>query len=212
MFARSRKTKQGGWKPWVSFFGAIVTSILAVVLLLSKWHEGAWLVIIALGALLSVFLAIRGHYNYLAKELEVEPTDAVPQVKMTVLLLVPRLHKGILQAIAYAQSLSEDVRAVHVTLDSRGTAKIKQDWVKFGQEIPLVILESPYRSLVEPVTDYIDQTIAEEPNQMVTVIVPEAVPRRWYHRFLHNNVAIALKLALGSRKNVVITNVRYFLK
>lgn len=212
MFARSRKTKQGGWKPWVSFFGAIITSILAVVLLLSKWHEGAWLVIIALGALLSVFLAIRGHYNYLAKELEVEPTDAVPQVKMTVLLLVPRLHKGILQAIAYAQSLSEDVRAVHVTLDSRGTAKIKQDWVKFGQEIPLVILESPYRSLVEPVTDYIDQTIAEEPNQMVTVIVPEAVPRRWYHRFLHNNVAIALKLALGSRKNVVITNVRYFLK
>lgn len=212
MFARSRNHKDGGWKPWVSFFGAFVTSILAIVLLFSKWHEGAWLVIIALAALMTIFLGIRRHYNYLAKELEVEPSDTVPKVKMTVLLLVPRLHKGILQAIAYAQSLSEDVRAVHVTLDSQSVAKIKVDWLKFGEDIPLVILESPYRSLIEPVTDYIDQTIAEEPNQMVTVIVPEAVPRRWYHRFLHNNVAIPLKIALGTRKNVVITNVRYFLK
>lgn len=212
MFARARNLKLGGWKPWVSFFGAIITAILAIVLLVSKWHEGAWLVLIALGLLLTIFTLIRKHYDYLAKELEVEPSDSVPTAKMTVLLLVPRLHKGILQAIAYAQSLSEDVRAVHVTLDPSSVARIKADWVKFGEDIPLVILESPYRSLVEPVTDYVDQTIAETPDQFVTVIVPEAVPRRWYHRFLHNNVAISLKLALGARKNVVITNVRYFLK
>ncbi len=212
MFARARKLKLGGWKPWVSFFGAIITACLAMVLLVSKWNDGAWLVLIALAALILTFNGIRRHYDYLAKELEVEPTDAVPKVNMTVLLLVPRLHKGILQAIAYAQSLSEDVRAIHVTLDPKGVDRVKADWVKFGEEIPLVILESPFRSLVLPVTDYIDQTIAESPDQFVTVIVPEAVPRRWYHRFLHNNVAISLKLALGARKNVVITNVRYFLK
>ncbi len=212
MFARARKLKLGGWKPWVSFFGAIITACLAMVLLVSKWKDGAWLVLIALAALIMTFNGIRRHYDYLAKELEVEPTDDVPKVKMTVLLLVPRLHKGILQAIAYAQSLSEDVRAIHVTLDPKGVDRVKADWVKFGEEIPLVILESPFRSLVLPVTDYIDQTIAESPDQFVTVIVPEAVPRRWYHRFLHNNVAISLKLALGARKNVVITNVRYFLK
>ncbi|MBL8059111.1 MAG: APC family permease [Chthonomonas sp.] len=212
MFARARKLKLGGWKPWVSFFGAIITAILAIVLLVSKWKEGAWLVPIALSILLGVFIGIRRHYDYLARELEVEPTDTVPKVRMTVILLVPRLHKGILQAIAYAESLSEDVRAIHVTLDAKSVAKIKEDWVRFGEEIPLVILESPFRSLVDPVTAYIDQTIAETPDQFITVIVPEAVPKRWYHRFLHNNVAIALKLALGTRKNVVITNVRYFLK
>lgn len=212
MFARARKLKLGGWKPWVSLFGAVITCILSIVLLTSKWFEGAWVVPFALGGMMLLFWAIRKHYDYLARELEVTPEDRVPEAKMTVLLLVPRLHRGILQAISYAQSLSNDVRALHVTIDPNSVARVKEDWVKFGEDIPLVILESPYRSLVEPVTDYVDQALQESPGQFVTVIVPEAVPKRWFHRFLHNNLAISLKLALGSRRNVVVTNVRYFLK
>ncbi len=212
MFARARKLGIRGWIPWISLFGAFITGTLCIVLMVSKWSEGAWVVPFALGGLMLIFGGIRKHYDYLAKELEVSPADEVPVTKTTVLLLVPRLHKGILQAISYSRALSEDVRAIHVTLDPKSVQRVKEDWLRFGEDIPLVILESPYRSLIEPVTDYIDQTLAESPDQFVTVIVPEAVPKRWYHRFLHNNVGLTLKLALAARKNVVITNVRYFLK
>ena len=86
-----------------------------------------------------------------------------------------------------------------------------RDWEALAPDIPLVILESPYRSLVEPILEYIDEAIGEDPNRMLTVIVPQAVAKHWYQGLLHNNAALPLKLALGSRKNVVITNVRYFL-
>lgn len=199
------------WKGLVSGFGALVTGIVLGILLVTKMAEGAWLIVIALAVMLFIFSRIRRHYDYLAKELTVGSNDQIVEAKTTVLLLVPRLHKGILQAIAYAKSTARDVRAIHVTLDPSNTGKIKEDWNKFGADIPLVILESPYRSLIEPVIDYVDEALSEDPNMMVTVIVPQAVPKRWWHGILHNNAAVALKLALASRKNVVITNVRYFL-
>jgi hypothetical protein len=121
------------------------------------------------------------------------------------------MHKGILQAVAYARSMTTDVRALHVTLDPKGTGQIKEDWTKFGADIPLVILESPYRSLVEPITEYIDEATEDSPDLLVTVIVPQAVPKKWWQGMLHSNAAVPLKLALAGRKNVVITNIRYFI-
>ena len=134
-----------------------------------------------------------------------------PAYRSANLLLVPRLHRGVLKAIGYAKASSKDVRGLHVTLDYKSSAKLKEDWAKYGIDMPLVILDSPYRSLLEPVLDYIDQMIAEDPDLIVTVIVPQAVPKFWAQGLLHNNAAVGLKLALGTRRNVVITNVRYFL-
>lgn len=200
------------WKMWVNLIGTVTTLVVTGILLVTKWTEGAWIIVIALAVMLFIFGRIRSHYDYLAKELSVQPADQVEELRTTALLLVPRLHKGILHAIGYAKTLATDVRALHVTIDPSRVQTIKDDWVRFGADIPLVILESPYRSLVEPVIEYIDETIAEDPDTMITVIVPQAVPKRWYHSILHNNAAMPLKLALRSRKNVVITNVRYFLK
>jgi amino acid transporter len=200
------------WKMLVSGFGGLVTFAVLVILLLTKFMEGAWLIIVALVVMLYIFRQIKNHYRYLSNELTVTVDDQVPAMKSTALLLVPRLHRGILQAIGYAQTLAHDVRALHVTIDPSTVNSIKSDWNRFGAEIPLVILESPYRSLVQPVIDYIDEALAEDPNAFITVIVPQAVPKKWYHGILHNNAAVPLKLALASRKNVVITNVRYFLK
>ena len=212
MAVKFKREKAALWKFLVSGFGALVTFVVLMILLVTKFEEGAWLIVIALAVMLFVFSRIKNHYNYLAKNLEVSSSDALIGTKTTVLLLVPRLHKGILQAIAYSKALTEDVRAIHVTLDPSGVGKFKQEWTQFGAELPLVILESPYRSLIQPVIDYIDTTLADDPNIIVTVIVPEAVPRYWWHKVLHNNVAISLKMALASRERVVITNVRYFLK
>ena len=197
---------------YVSLVGAVATGIVSVILAWTKFEEGAWLVFVAMAVLLTIFASIKRHYNYLAKELTFTEGDKVRRpIKTTVLLLVPRVHKGILHAITYAEATTSNVRALHVTLDHTSAQQVKRDWVSLGVDMPLVILESPYRSLVGPVIEYIDQALEENPNDMITVIVPQAIPKHPWQAILHNNAAIPLKMALGTRKNVVITNVRYFL-
>lgn len=199
------------WRLHVSGFGATVTLVVAGVLLYTKWHEHAYLIAIAIVVMLIIFGKIRKYYDYLAREFEVAPTDVVEDIDSKVLLLIPRLHRGTVKAIAYASSLAKDCRALHVTIDSQSVAPLKDFWKKHNIDMPLVILESEYRSLVEPVTEYIDRALAEDPKATITVIVPQGIPPKWYQAALHSNLATALKLALSNRRNVVITNVRYFL-
>lgn len=212
MAVKFRRERAPLYKFAISAFGALVTLVVMGILLVTKFAEGAWLIVVALAIMLLIFRGIRKHYDYLARELSVGQQDTVRPVRTIGLLLVPRLHRGILKAIAYARATSQDVRAIHVTLDPNNVSQIKDDWNRFGSDIPLVILDSPYRSLVEPLIEYIDQAVAEEPDLVVTVIVPQAVPKFWWQGLLHNNAAVYLKLALASRRNVVITNVRYFLR
>lgn len=206
------RAQKRSWKMLVSAIGALTTGLVTISLLVSRWSEGAWITVALLLCLLGLFTFIHRHYTWLAKKLNIEAFDSVPPMRTTVLLSVPRLHKGILQAIAYSKALTNDVRAIHVTLDPESARQTKEQWVKYGGGIPLVILESPYRSLVQPLVEYVDQTLRENPDHMVTVIVPQAIPKRWWQGLLHSNIALHLKLALAGRKNVVITNVRYFLE
>jgi len=199
------------WRLYVSSFGAIVTFLVAGVLLYTKWHEHAYLIAIAIVVMLIIFSKIRKYYDYLAREFEVAPTDVVEEIDSKVLLLIPRLHRGTVRAIAYASSLAKDCRALHVTIDSQSAAPLKEFWKKNNIDMPLVVLESEYRSLVQPVMEYIDRALAEDPKATITVIVPQGIPPKWYQAALHSNLATALKLALGNRRNVVVTNVRYFL-
>ncbi len=212
MVARAKNLKSVNAGTFISAFGGVVTLIITLVLFVSKFHDGAWLIMFAIGFLMLIFFLIRRHYDYLAKELEVQPGDEAVKMQTTALLLVPKVHRGILQAISYAEALTDDVRAIHVTINPATVPAVKESWIKFGKDMPLVILESPFRSLVDPIVEYIDQTLEENPNLFITVIVPEAVAKKWYHKILHNNVGVALKMALGRRKNVAVTNVRYFLK
>ena len=121
------------------------------------------------------------------------------------------MHRGVLKAISYARSVSQDCRALHVKMDDKVTSELKREWASHGVDMPLVVLDAPYRSIMRPVIEYIDQAIVDNPGDLITVIVPEAVPKHWWQRFLHNNVAIGLKVALSSRRNVVVTSVRYLL-
>jgi amino acid transporter len=212
MFMRLKRSGSFNWKMIVSGLGALTTAAVTIILLVTRFTDGAWILAVALALMLWVMSRIKRHYEYLSRELSIAPGETLQPVNTTVLLLVPRIHRGVLQAIAYAKSMARDVRALHVTLDPKTVGATKEDWNRFGADIPLVILESPYRSLIEPIIDYIDEAIKEDPTVMITVIVPQAVPKRWYQGLLHNNVAVPLKYALSSRKNVVITNVRYFLK
>ncbi|MEI6513548.1 MAG: amino acid permease, partial [bacterium] len=120
----------------------------------------------------------------------------------------------ILPALEYARSIGLDCRGVHVNINSdpQRLEKMRKDWDTFAPDIHLVILESDYRSLIRPVLEYVDEALREHPGHVITVIVPEYVPRHWWQSILHENAAFQIKLALSSRKNVIVTNVRYFLE
>jgi hypothetical protein len=196
----------------VSAIGMSATAVVWFVILITKFTAGAWMVVIALGILLVLFWGVRRHYDSLARQLTIAPGEHAPKIESTVLLLMPpRIHKGILQAIAYGRTLSKDLRAVTTVPDMSISDDLKTEWQRVAPDIGLVILESPYRSIVEPVVEYIDEAIGEDEDRILTVIVPEAIAAHWWQRILHNNSALPLKIALASRKNVVITNVRYFL-
>jgi amino acid transporter len=208
-----RWTRLGGgqWRRGLNLIGAILTSIVGLTFAITKFREGAWMVPVVGAFLLLIFWGVKRHYDYYASRLR-PATYTIPPIRVgTVLILVPRIHRGILPAVNYAKTIAKDCRALHVSIDPGKVAGVKEEWERFGSGIPLVILESPYRSLLDPIKEYLDETLAENPESWVTVVVPEAVPSRWWHVFLHKNVAFSIKRLLAQRRRVVVTNVRYHL-
>jgi hypothetical protein len=206
------KNKLPKWGAAVSFVGMCTTGVVWFVVLITKFTTGAYLVVIALTVLVLTFAGIRRHYDYLARSLNPDPSYRPKAADSTVIVLVPRVHKGILQALEYVKTFSKDVRALHVAINPATVGAVKKEWDEYVGDVPLVILESPYRSLVEPIVEYIEAATQEDPDRMLTVVVPQAVPKHWWQSILHNNSAEPIRRALASKKNIVITNVRYFLE
>jgi amino acid transporter len=195
----------------LNLVGAVSTTIVGVVFIVTRFVEGAWLVPVIGSLILVGFTAIRRHYEYHAQQLAPEG-DWVPETPLsTVIVLVPGVHRGIMPAINYAKSIGPDCRAVHVSTQPTKLAVIRREWERFDFGVPLVVLASPYRALVEPILEYVDEALREKPDKWLTVVIPEAVPSKWWQKFLHNNSAFPIRLALASRKRVVIANVRYHL-
>lgn len=211
MAKRFMRLKGPGWRRSVtiSTIGAVVTGIVVIVQGVTKVGEGAWIVLILIPALVYVFSKIHNHYILLGNELRLQPGDTLPEMENTVIVLTPSLHKGILPALSYAKGLSSDVRAVHIDTDPIDSSLLRDRWDIWGGGLPLIILESPYRTLVEPLLEYIDILQKENPGHMVTVVIPEFVTSKWWHRLLHNQSGLMLKLALMFKKGVIMTNVRY---
>lgn len=208
------RLKSKGWRVSVLIngIGALTTGVVVIVVASVKFVHGAWVVVIAIPLLVLLFTSIHHHYLDLSRQLSLEEVSPPSSKTNLVLLLVPGLHRGILPALQYAQSLAGEKRALHVEMDPETTRKLKQRWDQWSMGIPLIILESPYRKVVEPILEYLDILQKEEKDRIVTVILPEFVPSRWWHHFLHNQTGLRLKLALLNREGIVVTNVRYFLK
>lgn len=209
-----RKVKEPGWrvKTLVNGIGGLSTGVVAVVVLVTKFSEGAWIVLVLLSMTSAGLYAINRRYRTISDQLAPRQHAKSEVGTHTAILLVPRVQRSVLTALEYATSLHTDVRGLHVTLDRKMVPQLRKDWEKFVGDVPLVVIESPYRSLIEPILTYIDEMLAEQPDRTITVIVAEAVATRWYHRLLQENIAQQLKRALGRRRNVVVSNVRYFLR
>jgi hypothetical protein len=130
------------------------------------------------------------------------------------LVLIGDVHRGVVRAVQYARTLAPTatVRAVYVETDPGRTARLEEKWTKWGLEVPLVVLTSPYRSLLRPLLDYVDQIQSRSPDEMVTIVVPEFLPRRWWQHMLHNQTALLIKGALLFRRNTVVADVPYLLR
>jgi len=201
-----------GWRVVINAVGALTTGTVLVVVAATKFMDGAWIVILLIGLLIMLFLAIRSHYDSVARQLSLEGLEPPPALGTTVLVLVGDLHRGVIQAILYAQALSPSAKAVYVEADPERTRRLEERWGKWGMGAPLVVLTSPYRSLLGPLVDYIDHLREATPNHMVTLVIPEFIPARWWQQLLHNQTALLIKGAMLFRKNVVVTDVPYHLR
>ncbi len=215
MVAHWRRLRGSGWKTSavVNGFGAVVTGIVLVVVAITKAHEGAWIILLLIPLHVLFFRVTKRHYEVVASQLSLKGwANEIPRRENTVLVPISGVHRAVVQAVEYAKTLSADVRAVYVNVDPMMTDHLRRDWERWGQSVPLVVLDSPFRSLMEPFLEYIEQVDAERPDDFLTVVLPEFVPAKWWHHLFHNQRALLIKGALLFRPNVVVTSVPFHLK
>jgi hypothetical protein len=162
--------------------------------------------------LVIIFNITRRHYDHVASELTLRGWHPEPVGRHVVLVPIGGLQRAVVKALRYAHTLSSDVRAVYVELDPAGTKAVRGQWTEWGQNVELVVLESPYRSLMEPLLEYIEQVQRQYPGGYVTVILPEFVPKRLWQHLLHNQHALLIKGALLFKQNLVVTSVPFHLR
>jgi len=196
----------------VNGFGAVCTFVVMLIFAFTKFADGAWLVILIFPLLIVLFLSIHRHYQDLAKKLSLEEFgEAAPiAVRHRVFLPLSGVHRGTLAALRYAQNLSEDITAIHVSIDPEETEKVQRKWERWGDGTRLVVLDSPYRLFLEPLLDYLQDVIAHrQPHELITIVVPQFVPSSRWHEFLHMRTADLLREQLLSYPGVVIVDVPY---
>jgi amino acid transporter len=215
MVQRWRRLKPPGWhaSAFINAIGATVTGVVLVVIAATKFTSGAWAVLLLIPLLVLVLLSIHRHYLNVAKQLSLaDAPPPTPVRRHTAIVLIPGVHRGVIPALQYGLSLAPDnVTAVYVDMDAEATAKLKAKWEQWGSGIPLVVLPSPYRSLVRPIMRYIDQMDSLYDDDVLTIILPEFVPSQWWQQLLHNQTALVIKAALLFSHGKVVTSVPYHL-
>ena len=198
------------WRSWFNGLGAVVTGLVMLTIAATKFTHGAWIVVLLIPTLVAVFVIVHRHYEEVAQQLSLEGFEPPPPITNTVLVLVGDIHRGVVKAIQYAQSLSPNAKAVFVETDPERTRRLEEKWGKWGMGAPLIVLTSPYRSLLGPLLEYLDNLQKGE-NHVVTIVLPEFIPAKWWQLGLHNQTALLIKGAMLFRKNVIVTDVPYHL-
>ena len=200
------------FKMFVNSFGALSTAVVMVVFAVTKFREGAWVVLLLTPVLVTIFFSIHRHYHHLAHSLSLEDFDGLParQTRHRVIMPISGVHQGTLEGLRYARLLSDDVTAVHISIDLHETEKVQKKWVTWGEGTRLVILDSPFRLFVEPLLKYLSDIIDHrQPNETITIVVPQFIPSKRIHNLLHMQTADVLRSELLEKHGVVVTDVPY---
>lgn len=213
MVVHWRRQRGAGWKASaaISGTGALVTGLVLLVVVVTKMAEGAWVILALIPLHVLFFRLSRKHYDHVAAQLTLRDWRPEGASRNTVLVAVSGVHRVVVRALAYARTISGDVRAVCVGVDPASTATMRRLWAESVPDIPLTVLDSPYRSLLTPLVDYVDQIRAAAPDDFVTLVIPEFVPARWWHHVFHNQSSLVIKAALLFTRNTVVISVPYHL-
>ncbi|WP_164519545.1 APC family permease [Nocardioides ferulae] len=197
----------------INAVGLAFTAVVLVIVLITKFLEGAWITILAMGFFFVVMKAIRTHYDRVNAELAADEEDKVLPTRVHAIVLVSKLHKPTLRALAYAKASRPNVlEAVYVAADDRATNKLLDEWEERNTGIPLKVLHSPYRELVKPIIDYTTEIRRANPRGVVAVYIPEYVVGRWWEQLLHNQTALRLKGRLLFSPGVMVISVPFQLR
>ncbi|MCS7050470.1 MAG: APC family permease [Thermomicrobium sp.] len=197
--------------------GALATGIVTVVVVVTKFIHGAWIVILLIPTLILLMLGIRKHYAFVAQQLRVTPAEARRRLRLVprrIVAVVPvsSLNRASLTALNYARAIADDVTAVHVATEPESGELIEQRWREAGLTIPLIIVDSPYRELIGPLVAVVEKLHREKGGPLITVIIPEFITAHWWERVLHTQTAWRLRRALLEIPDLVITSVPYHLE
>ena len=213
MLARWWRRREDGWRAGmaVNGLGALTTAVVAVVVGSSNFTQGSWLVMVLVPLLMVVLLAIHRHYGDMNQALAIERIGPAEEVAARPIVIVPiaRLDRPARQAIAFANSISADAVAVHVTNEPGQADELRRRWPEWAGSTELVVVESPYRALIGPLLAYMDALQRQAPERPILVVLAEFVPRHWWENVLHNQTALRLRLRLARRRNTLVANVPY---
>ncbi len=214
-FVTDEVTAPANWKKSLAInaVGALATFVVLCVFIATKFIHGAWIVVVVIPLLVTLFKAIHNHYLMVAKQLSTEGLDQIRPIKHTVIVPISGIHRGVVNALQYARSIASDkVQAVYVDFEEEATASLKDKWERWGAGVQLVVLPSPYRELTRPLVRHIHRLSKENSDDIITVVLPEFIPARWWQHFLHNQSSLLLKGSLLFKKGVIVTSVPYHLE
>jgi len=213
MVKRWYSRREPGWRMAlpINITGAITTGLVAIIAGVTKFREGAWIVFIVIPLLILLMRGIHKHYQKAERELEVSTPLDYRDVHHTVIVPISKLNRVARQTLAYARSISDNVTAIHISDDSDELDVFQRRWEESRSDIPLILIESPYRALIGPLMRYLDEVHKQRPGDTITVVLPEFVAHHLWEHLLHNQTALRLKAALLFRPGTVVTSVPYHL-
>ncbi len=197
----------------INAIGAAATGLVLFVFIATKFIHGAWVVVFLIPLLVLLFMRIHGHYIEVAKQLSTEGLGQLRPIHHEVIVPISGIHRGVIEALEYAKSIApHHVTAVYVNLDDEAAQKLREKWQQWGSGVNLVVVASPYRSLARPLLNYMDRVRRTKQGVVITIVLPEFVPAKWWQNLLHNQNTLFLKGALLFKKGIVVTNVPYHLE
>jgi amino acid transporter len=215
MVVHWRRFRGSGWRVnmAINATGAVATAVVTLVIAYTKFHEGAWIVLVVTPLLVAGCLMIKGHYRLVASQINPETPLDFSQINLRVIVPIGSMNVPAQQALAFARAVTPNVTCVHVTDDMEEAQGLQREWEAKAAGIgQLVIIESPYRSLVGPLLAYLDSVREQNPYDTIMVVLPEFVPSRWWEHLLHNQTAFVLKAALLFRPGVIVADVPYHIR
>jgi amino acid transporter len=207
------RSRGWAWKSIINGVGALVTGTTLMIVCFSKFAEGAWITVLVIPLLVALFQKVFVHYQEVREELSLRglPPSLKPAAASRVVIPISGVHRGVVGAVAFAQSISHDITAVYVEMEDGAGEKMRETWNAWWPEIPVAVVPSPYRSILDPLMEFLEKTDREHNDgQLATVVLPEFIPNHWWESLLHNQTAIQIKAALlygrrpGNLERVVI--------